>query len=161
MCLLSVKITISISPFPKSSTTPLNVKQFFQIFSLNNSYIPYWFEIISREQWSRDSVNYKSCQMKFLVKKHFNMMMIIYYFLLVCINISSKKDLTKAKTETREVNKALKFILSVIFVKLEELKLPLSQAAWKEIRQWARCGKREGKQNCFLPGWENQILNYR
>lgn len=63
------------------------------------------------------------------------MMMTIYYFVLVCINISSKKDLTKAKTETREVNKALKFILSVIFVKLEELKLPLSQATWKGVRQ--------------------------
>lgn len=91
----------------------------------------------------------------------FYMMMTIYYFVLVCINISSKKDLTKAKTESREVNKALKFILSVIFVKLEELKLPLSQATWKGVRQWARCGKRERKQNCFLPGWENQILNYR
>lgn len=63
------------------------------------------------------------------------MMMTIYYFVLVCINISSKKDRTKAKTETREVNKALKFILSVIFVKLEELKLPLSQATWKGVRQ--------------------------
>lgn len=63
------------------------------------------------------------------------MMMIIYYFVLVCINISSKKDLTKAKTETRKVNKALKFISSVIFVKLGELKLPLSQATWKEVRQ--------------------------